>query len=118
MGRGAAKGHFDAHTLVKAGILHGLRGTNPGTLFSRYLPDWYRVLWGTRAQAGILKPVDLAGYRNDHVFISNAQHAPPRREPSALEQASSHKNIAPFADFVAELVAEQTSNHPARSAGS
>ena len=184
----AAKGYFDAHTLVKADILQGLEGTNPGTLFRRRLPDWYRALWGASVQAGILKPADLAGYRNDQVFISNAQHVPPAKEAvrdcmpvlfelleqethagaravlghlvfvyihpymdgngrlarflmnlmlttggyvwtiipverrteymSALEQASSHKNIAPFADFVAERVAEQTSNHLARPAPS
>ncbi|MBU0657142.1 MAG: Fic family protein [Gammaproteobacteria bacterium] len=183
----AAKGYFDAHTLVKADVLQGLRGANPGALFRRRLPDWYRALWGASVQAGILKPEDLAGYRNDQVFISNAQHVPLSKEAvrdcmpvlfelleqephagvravlghlvfvyihpymdgngrlarflmnlmlttggyvwtvipverrteymSALEQASSHKDIAPFANLVAELVTEQTLNRPPRPAG-
>lgn len=183
----AAKGYSDAHTLVKSDVLQGLQGANPGTLFRRRLPDWYRALWGASVQAGIVKPENLAGYRNDQVFIANARHVPPSKEAvrdcmpvlfelleqeshagvravlghlvfvyihpymdgngrlarflmnlmlttggyvwtiipverrkeylAALEQASSHKNIAPFADFVAELIAVQSLNQPTRTDG-
>jgi len=183
----AAKGYFDAHTLVKADVVEGLHGKNPGTLFRRRLSDWYRALWGASVQAGILKPEDLAGYRNDQVFITNALHVPVSKEAvrdcmavlfelleqephagvravlghlvfvyihpymdgngriarflmnlmlttgghvwtvipverrteymAALERASSYQDIAPFADFVAGLVAEQTFTRPARPAG-
>jgi len=30
--------------------------------------------------AGILRPADLAGYRNDQVFIRGSKHVPPSRE--------------------------------------
>ncbi|MDP2787541.1 MAG: Fic family protein [Pseudomonadota bacterium] len=183
----AAKGYFDAHTLVKADVVQGLHGKNPGTLFRRRLSDWYRALWGASVQAGILKPEDLAGYRNDPVFITNALHVPLSKdavrdcmpvlfelleqEPhagvravlghlvfvyihpymdgngriarflmnlmlttgghvwtvipverratymAALERASSYQDIAPFADFVAGLVTEQTVTRPTRPPG-
>jgi Fic family protein len=76
----AAKGYFDAHTLDTADVLQGLRGERPGTLFRRRLSDWYRALWGASVQAGILKPEDLAGYRNEQVFIANALHVPVSKE--------------------------------------
>ena len=76
----AAKGYFDAHTLVKADVVRGLQGVPPGTLFRQRLPDWYRALWGASVLAGILKPEDLAGYRNDQVFITNALHVPVSKE--------------------------------------
>lgn len=76
----AAKGYFDAHTLVKADVVRGLQGVSPGTLFRQRLPDWYRALWGASVLAGILKPEDLAGYRNDQVFITKALHVPVSKE--------------------------------------
>jgi Fic family protein len=30
--------------------------------------------------AGLLRPADLAGYRNDQVYIRRSMHVPPRRE--------------------------------------
>ncbi|MEI2421778.1 Fic family protein, partial [Arthrospira platensis SPKY2] len=30
--------------------------------------------------AGIVRPADLAGYRNDQVYIKGSQHTPPKRE--------------------------------------
>jgi len=76
----AAKGYFDAHTQVKADVLRGIQGENPGALFRQRLPYWYRALWGPSVQAGILRPEDLAGYRNDQVFIGGALHVPVSRE--------------------------------------
>lgn len=76
----AAKGYFEAHTLVKADVARVLLGEQPGTLFRRQLSDWYRALWSASVQAGILRPEDLAGYRDDQVFIANAMHVPVSKE--------------------------------------
>ena len=40
--------------------------------------DWYQELFGPSVTAGLLKPADLAGYRNDQVYIRNSLHVPPR----------------------------------------
>jgi hypothetical protein len=37
----------------------------------------FRALFGPSVQAGIVRPADLAGYRNDPVFIRGALHVPP-----------------------------------------
>ena len=41
---------------------------------------WYRELFGPSVVAGILKPADLAGYRNGAVYIRHSMHVPPRSE--------------------------------------
>lgn len=173
----AAKGYFEAHKEVKASVERLLAGANPGAELRAAHATWYQALFSPSVQAGLLKPQDLAGYRNDQVFIRGAQHVPLSKEavrdtmpvlfdlledevhagaravlghfvfvyihpymdgngrlarflmnamlaPSgypwtvipvqrraeymaALAQASSHQDIAPFAQFVAQLVTEQ-----------
>jgi Fic family protein len=44
------------------------------------LSRWYQALFSPSVQAGILKPEDLAGYRNDRVFIRGALHVPLSKE--------------------------------------
>ena len=75
----AAKGYSLAHAQVKLTIGLILKGDNPGDAVRAALPDWYRALWTPSVQAGILKPEDLAGYRNSPVYIRNADHVPPPR---------------------------------------
>jgi hypothetical protein len=72
----AAKGYFDVHNLVKNDIRAVWSGANVGTVFRARLSEWYRTLWGASVTAGLLKPADLAGYRNDQVYIANATHVP------------------------------------------
>jgi len=180
----AAKGYFEAHNLVKNDAVKVVRGENPGTVFKMRLGEWYRALFGPSVQAGILRPTDLAGYRNAQVFIRGARHVPVSREAvrecmpvlfellekeeraavravlghfafvyvhpymdgngrlarflmnlmhssggyawtvipveqrpdymAALEQASSLRNIEPFARLISRLVAEQTDQPLAR----
>ncbi len=76
----AAKGYFEVHNLVKAAIKEAWEGGNAGTVFRNRLADWYRALWGASVAAGLVKPADLAGYRNDQVFIANATHVPIPKE--------------------------------------
>jgi len=76
----AAKGYFEAHRLVKESVARMLAGANPGAELREAHGAWYRAMFSPSVQAGILKPQDLAGYRNDQVFIRGAQHVPPSRE--------------------------------------
>jgi hypothetical protein len=173
----AARGYFEAHNLVRRDLARVVRHENAGKVFRDALPGWYQALFGPSVQAGLLKASDLAGYRNDQVFIRGALHVPPSKEAvrecmpvffdlleaeseprvravlghfffvyihpymdgngrlarflmnlmlvpaghvwtvipverrseymDALEQASSHGNIVPFARFLAVLAAQQ-----------
>ena len=76
----AARGYFETHNLVKGDLVRAIRGENPGTVFRQGLPRWYQALFSPSVQAGILKPADLAGYRNDQVFIRGALHVPLSKE--------------------------------------
>jgi hypothetical protein len=174
----AARGYFETHNLVKEDLVRVVKGGNPGTVCRQALPRWYQALFSPSVQAGILRASDLAGYRNDQVFIRGALHVPLPKEAvrdcmpvlfellegetepqvravlghflfvyihpyvdgngrlarflmnlmlatagyvwtvipverrsdymSALEQASSFANIAPFASFIAELAQAQS----------
>ena len=76
----AAKGYFEAFKLVKQAVREVLIGTEPAATSQKYLQDWYRTLFGASVQAGILDPVDLAGYRNRPVYIRGSHHVPPAHE--------------------------------------
>jgi hypothetical protein len=58
---------------------------------------WYRELFGPSITAGILKPSDLAGYRNGPVFIRRSMHVPASKEavrelmPAFLELVGEEK---------------------------
>ncbi|MBX9811863.1 MAG: Fic family protein [Burkholderiales bacterium] len=76
----AARGYFETHNLVKRDLVRVIRGESAGTVFRNTLPAWYQALFGPSVQAGILKASDLAGYRNDQVFIRGALHVPVSKE--------------------------------------
>jgi hypothetical protein len=76
----AARGYFETHKLVKEDLVRAIKGENPGTVFRNALPRWYQALFSPSVQAGILKPANLAGYRNDQVFIRGALHVPLSKE--------------------------------------
>ena len=76
----AARGYFETHNLVKEDLLRIIKCENAGTVFRNALPRWYRALFSPSVQAGILKASDLAGYRNDQVFIRGALHVPLSKE--------------------------------------
>jgi Fic family protein len=177
----AARGYFEAHTAVRESVGLIVKGQNPGEELRKSHSAWCRALFAPSVQAGVLKPQDLAGYRNDQVFIRGALHVPLSKEAvretmpvlfeliskeehpaarsvlghflfvyihpymdgngrlgrfvmnvllvtggypwtvipveqrktymSALEQASTHRNILPFAQFLGQLIAEQR-EHP------
>lgn len=76
----AARGYFEAHNVVKQGLVRIVKGEDAGSVFRQELSRWYQALFSPSVQAGILKAGDLAGYRNDQVFIRGALHVPPSRE--------------------------------------
>jgi len=76
----AAKGYSIAHDAVRKSIEKILAGKNPGEVLRDDHAGWNRALWTPSVTAGIIKPEDLAGYRNGPVFIKNADHVPPPRE--------------------------------------
>ena len=76
----AARGYFETHNLVREDLIRVIKGENAGTVFRNALPRWYQALFSPSVQAGILKASDLAGYRNDQVFIRGALHVPLSKE--------------------------------------
>ena len=72
----AARGYYETHNLIKEDITRILNGDNPGTVFRKGLSRWYQALFSPSVQAGILRPEDLAGYRNNQVYIRGALHVP------------------------------------------
>ncbi|MGE4240944.1 Fic family protein [Ramlibacter sp.] len=180
----AARGYFEAHNAVKDSVSRILEGMEPGEELRKSHGAWYRALFAPSVQAGVLRPQDLAGYRNDQVFIREALHVPLSKEAvretmpvlfelisneahpaaravlghflfvyihpymdgngrlgrfvmnallvtsgypwtvipveqrkaymSALEQASTHRNIVPLAKFIGGLVAQQRKQPLAR----
>jgi hypothetical protein len=76
----AARGYFDAFQSVKASVEKVLKKQNSGMVADNDHAEWYAKLFGPSVTAGIVRPGDLAGYRNGPVFIRNSQHVPPSRE--------------------------------------
>ena len=76
----AARGYFDAFQAVKLSVEKTLKEENAGTVAGNDHAEWYAQLFGTSVAAGILRPGDLAGYRNGPVYIRNSLHVPPSRD--------------------------------------
>lgn len=76
----AAKGYWDAFGTVKKSIERVLGGENAGDVLEKVHNDWYLALFGPSVAAGIIKQVDLAGYRTGPVYIKQSKHTPPSRE--------------------------------------
>lgn len=76
----AARGYWQAHEVVKTSIGKILSKQNSGNVVEDDLNIWYRELFAPSVTAGILRPGDLAGYRNHPVFIRLSKHVPPSIE--------------------------------------
>jgi hypothetical protein len=76
----AAKGYYEAHLLVKDYIGQALTARPERWPLHDALTGWYRALFSPSVVAGILKATDLAGWRNDQVFIRGALHVPLSKE--------------------------------------
>ncbi|MHB8173734.1 MAG: Fic family protein [Nitrospirota bacterium] len=76
----AAKGYSLAFKSVEESIRKILSGNNPGEVVRIEHHEWYSQMFSPSVQAGILKPSDLAGYRNGQVFIKGSKHVPLPKE--------------------------------------
>jgi hypothetical protein len=96
----AARGYWQAFQKVRESVGRILEGADPGDVTEADHGRWYRELFGPSVVAGILKPADLAGYRNGAVYIRKSMHVPPRHEavrelmPAFFDQLREEKEAA------------------------
>lgn len=96
----AAKGYWQAYQAVLKSIERVLNGENAGKIANEDHSIWYRGMFAPSVTAGILKPSDLAGYRNHPVYIRRSQHVPPNFEavrdlmPVFFELLANEENAA------------------------
>jgi hypothetical protein len=76
----AARGYWQAYQAVQKSVGRVLHGDNPGLVADEDHGTWYREMFAPSVMAGLLKPSDLAGYRNGQVYIRRSMHVPPNRE--------------------------------------
>jgi len=81
----AARGYWQAFQRVEGSVKKVLEGASPGQVADTDHGDWYRELFAPSVAAGLLRPADLAGYRNGPVYIRRSMHVPP--SPEAVHDA-------------------------------
>lgn len=72
----AARGYWQAFQSVKESLTAILSGGLPGKVVATDFRDWYRELFQPLVTAGLLLQSDLAGFRNQQVFIRHSRHVP------------------------------------------
>ena len=72
----AARGYWQATQEVIKSIKKILNKENSGVVAEREHGDWYRELFAPSVTANLLKPSELAGYRNSQVYIGQSRHVP------------------------------------------
>lgn len=72
----AARGYWQATQRVRESIKKILDGNDAGKIADIEHADWYLQLFAPSVDAGILKVSDLAGYRNNQVYIGGSKHVP------------------------------------------
>ena len=76
----AARGYWQAFQAVKKSLAKILNQNPPGEVVSKDHSIWYRELFAPGVSAGLIGASDLAGYRNQPVYIRKSMHIPPRWE--------------------------------------
>src|SRR6267142_7009340 len=76
----AARGYWQAFQAVQKSLGKILKGGNPGEVADADHGTWYRELFAPSVTIGLLKPGDLAGYRNGQVYIRKSMHVPLNRD--------------------------------------
>src|SRR5208282_267463 len=76
----AARGYWQAFQAVQKSLEKILNGENPGEVADADHGTWYRELFAPSVTVGLLKPADLAGYRNGQVYIRKSMHVPLNRD--------------------------------------
>lgn len=96
----AARGYWQAFQQVKKSVKRVLNNENPGQVVEDDHGDWYQELFAPSVTSGILKASDLAGYRNDQVYIVQSKHVPLNKDavrdtmPELFEQLKYEENSA------------------------
>jgi hypothetical protein len=76
----AARGYWQAYQVVQESVRRVLDGENAGLVAEEDHGAWYRELFTPSVAVGLLKPADLAGYRNGQVYIRKSMHVPLNQE--------------------------------------
>jgi hypothetical protein len=76
----AARGYWQSHQAVLKSLEKILQGDNAGEVVDADHGTWYRELFAPSVAVGLLKPSDLAGYRNGQVYIRRSMHVPLNRD--------------------------------------
>jgi hypothetical protein len=72
----AARGYWQAFQAVKTSLRSVLENKDPGTVADQDHGIWYREMFAPKVTAGIIQAENIAGYRNNPVYIRNSMHAP------------------------------------------
>ena len=76
----AARGYWQAYQAVKKSVTKIMKKNSPGEVVSNDHSVWYRELFAPSVNVGLIGASDLAGYRNQPVYIRKSMHVPPRYE--------------------------------------
>jgi hypothetical protein len=76
----AARGYWQAFQTVQKSLGKILKGENPGEVADVDHGTCYRELFASSVTVGLLKPADLASYRNGQVYIRKSMHVPLNRD--------------------------------------
>lgn len=76
----AARGYWQAFQLVKEAVGKVINGADASRTARHTHQDWYRELFQPFIAVGLMKPGDLAGYRNHPVYLRTSRYVPPRWE--------------------------------------
>ena len=78
----AAKGYHDAFNQVRAllKIAHQDGEMVLQDYLDRGITSWYRALFQACVDAGLVSPMDLAGFRKGAIYIRGSMHTPPSSE--------------------------------------
>jgi len=76
----AARGYWQAFQAVKKSLVKILNENSSGSVAGNDHANWYRELFAPSVNAGLIAASDLAGYRNQPVYIRKSMHVPPRYE--------------------------------------
>jgi len=73
----AARGYYLAFQAVKKSIGRILGGEAAAETIEQDFQRWYREMFAPSVVAGILEPGQLAGYRNNPVYLRGSRYVPP-----------------------------------------
>jgi len=76
----AARGYWQAFQAVKKSLVRVLNENASAEVARNDHSIWYRELFAPSVSAGLIGAADLAGYRNQPVYIRKSMHIPPRWE--------------------------------------